>query len=138
MPTTSIINGPTITALSDVSQTDIIKLYNDINLTGSIKIFNVISANSINISPVLSIYDSTIDTIPPKSLEIIQPLNNQTSVSNYNYYIGLKYVFSDNSNYVLYEYNSLNSIELTKTLNISNGTPLTGNLRNIFVYKQIN
>jgi hypothetical protein len=137
-PTMQIIPASTITALSNPTQTDIIKLYSDINFTGFVKIFNVMSANiqSYN-TPVLSIYNSEIDPIPPKSLEIIQPVNNTTTVSNYNYYIILNYVYSDGATVGMIQYNSLNSIELTQTATL-NGIQKIATLKNIFVYKQNN
>jgi hypothetical protein len=135
IPTISV---PTITVQPDTTQPDIIKLYSEENYTGSIKIFDISSANNVNNGsyssvPGLSVYDYNIDPNPPKSIQFEQPTGTT------EYVVVLNFAFSDNTNSKLdikYPLGSIiNPPPFTKT-NIDNTkTVVTGRLSNILVYK---
>ena len=132
------ISAPIITAQPDTTQPDIIKLYSEENYTGSVKIFDISSANNVtngNYSsvPGLSVYDYNRDPNPPKSIQFEQPTETT------EYVVVLNFAFSDNTNSKLNITYPLGSITnpppFTKT-NIDNTkTVVTGRLSNILVYK---
>jgi len=131
----SIRNAPT--APVDTTNTNIIKLYSDENFAGSVKNFNIRPATNKNDNTYkLSVYDSSSGSPPPKSYKLIQPLNNDTNISNYRYTVTLSYIHTDNSqlNINMRSVEDVSTIPSTMDGNLLDGTPITRTLKNIFVY----
>ena len=137
-PTTSSIsirNAPT--APVDTTNTGIIKLYSDENFAGSVQNFNIRPATYKNDNTYnLSVYDSSSGSPPPKSYIIIQPLNDDTHISNYKYTVTLSYIHTDNSrlNINMRSAENISTIPSTMDGNLLDGTQITRTLKNIFVY----
>jgi hypothetical protein len=134
-PSISIRTAPT--APADTTDTNIIKLYSDENFAGSVQNFNIRSATDNNDNTYkLSVYDSSSGSPPPKSYRLIQPLNNDTNISNYRYTVSLSYIHTDNSqlNINMRSVEDVSIIPSTMDGNLLDGTKITRTLKNIFVY----
>jgi hypothetical protein len=137
-PTTSAISiNIAPTAPADTTDTNIIKLYSEENFAGSVQNFDIRSATDKNDNTYkLSVYDSSSGSPPPKSYKIIQPLNDDTHISNYRYTVSLSYIYTDNSqfNINMRSVENVSIIPSTMDSNLLDGTKITRTLKNIFVY----
>ncbi len=132
-PSRNIIYATTLP--DDTTNTDIIKLYSGENFTGSVQIFdirNALSHNSENY--ILSVYNSSTGAPPPKSYQIIQPLNT----TSYYYFIDIEYVGSDKSSLGIFTYNNNDNMTIINPTQVYmiKGQQISGTLENIIVYKQ--